>query len=334
MKTLRAFLLLALGSLLCGGLPAMAQDPDRPGGRGDWGERARRFMNSMDSGRFIAYHELLNDGNLVVMARLKKISASKKKRISPQDAVFPGSVGRLGIGANIARAAARRGGSNYYHATGKTTLTVDSVLFGQPSDDRVKLQFPLQLEKTGNGDTRYLMLGESPSQIDNGQLGLWILTPMKKPRGTFSALRVVSHSEPKGTPPSAAAKFKKKQFDYYEVNARIRVLTDAVKVAQGFYENQKLKEAAAVLDAALKDQLKVKALDFEEEAKKLVGPYRRKVESMLKQVQEKISGKPPAPASKPPTPAPKPPAPAPKTDGPASNPDKGKSADGGEKVGG
>ncbi len=283
MKTCRTGLVVLAFLLI--GLPSGAQPPDIPKNPEEWAERARKFTDSLKPGGFVRYHDYLDPGNLVILGRIKGVFASRKKKIAPNEVVAPGVKGELGKG--IVAGIARYGRSTFYHATGKSLLTAEAVLLGSPSSDRVQLRYKVQVEKSARGKTNYVMLGDEPVHLQKSLYGLWILKPEKKPKGAYSILRLIAFREKPGASKKPLMTFRKNQEDYFEVNAAIRLYTDVIEAAQGFYEAGKLSEAVAILEEALKDKLKIRSLTFEDRAKALVKPYRTKVEKLLKKLREK-----------------------------------------------
>jgi len=275
-------LALAFWTLLA--LPGPAQVPTDPD---DWIKRARQLARSASTKGFIRYHEQLDPGNLVVLARLKKIAASRRKRIDPEDVVEPGVLGEIGGG--MVRRVARVTGSVYYHANGKSSLEVEGVLFGPPRSDRLKVQYQLQIEKNSRGKTRHVLLGSHPIEVDHGLYGLWILKPAVKPKGVHTILRLVPFDAGTDSSKSARQAFKKRQEDYCEVNIAIRLLADVIRFAQELHEAGKDQEAKTMLEDGLKLEMKIKRLEFQEEARSLLKPYRSKAESMLKALAGKKS---------------------------------------------
>ena len=155
--------------------------------------------------------------------------------------------------------------------------------------DRLKVQYRLQIEKNSQGKTRHVLLGTHPIEVDNGLYGLWILKPAVKPKGVHTILRLVPGDAGPDSGKSARQAFKKRQEDYCEVNVAIRLLSDAIKAAQELHEAGKDPEAKTLLEDGLKLKMKIKRLEFQEEARSLLKPYRSKAESMLKALAGKKS---------------------------------------------
>lgn len=276
---------LTLLAVLAVSAAAPTQSPD------DARERARRFLGRSMSGSnamFPRYSRWLTADSVVVFGRLKSISATRRKRIERAEVVEPRVIKD---GAVVARSG-RVGASTFYHARGKSLLVVDGVLHGPPASNKLRLSYPLQIEKTSDGKTRHVMLGENPAAVNSSLFGLWVLSPAKKPRGTYRVSRVFAHDEKRGTSATALRAFKRKHADYFAVSLRVRRLTDAVSAARGLYEAGKLRAAKAVLDEALGKKLKVKSIDFEDAAKNAVAPYRKKAESLLETLEKKIASAP------------------------------------------
>jgi len=272
-------------AVLAASAAALAQTPD------DALERARGFLGRTMPGSnalFPRYPELLTADSVVVFGRLKSISATGRKRIGPTEVVEPKVIEK---GAVVSRSA-RVGGSTFYHAKGKSLLVVDGVLHGPPASNKLRLSYPLQIEKTGDGTTRQVMLGRYPAAVKPSVFGLWILEPAKKPKGTYQVSRLFAHDEKGGTSAGVLEAFKRKQADYFAVSLRVRRLSDAVSSARGLYEAGNLRGAKIVLDEALGKKLKVKSIDFEDAAKAAVAPYRKKAESLLKTLEKKIAAGP------------------------------------------
>jgi hypothetical protein len=283
------FIVYRLGPILLAVLAASAAAPTQT--PDDARERARGFLGRSFPGSnatFPRYSRLLTADSVVVFGRLKSVSATGRKRIAPAEVVEPRVIEN---GAVVARSA-RVGGSNFYHARGKSLLVVDGILHGPPASKKLRLSYPLQIEKTGGGTTRYVVLGRYPAVVKPSVFGLWILEPAKKRKGTYRVSRLIAHDEKVGTSARALETFKQKQADYFAVSLRVRRLSDAVSAARGMYEAGKLRAAKAVLDEALGEKLKVKSIDFEDAAKNAVAPYRKKAESLLETLEKKIASSP------------------------------------------
>jgi hypothetical protein len=275
-------------------VPALAQRRTDPDDIDDIIKRARQLVRSVADKGFIRYHEQLDPGNIVVLARLKKIAASRRKRIDPEEVVEPGTLGQIGRG--IVGRVARATGWVYYRANGKSSLQVEGVLFGPPRSDRLKVHYKLQMEKNSQGKKRYVMLGTRPVELENGLYGVWILKPAAKPKGPHSILRLIPCRVTPDSPKSARKSFKQRQEDYCEVNVAIRLLSDAIRFAQELHELGKDDAAKTMLRDGLKLEPKIKRLEFKEEAASLLKPFRSKAEQMLKALEGKKSGgKQPAP---------------------------------------
>ena len=277
---------LVILALLLIGLSSGAQPPDLPRNPEEWAERARKYADSLRTDGFVRYHDYLDPGNLVILGRIKGVSATRKKRIAPTEVVQPGVKGELGRG--IVAGIARYGRSNFFHARGKSLLSAEAVLLGSPPSDKVQLRYKVQAEKSAQGKTTYVMLGDEPTHLEKSLYGLWILKPEKKPRGAYSILRLIAFREKPDASQKALLTFRKNQEDYFEVNAAIRLYSDVIEAAQGFYEAGKLTEAVTILQEALKDELKIRSLAFEDRARTLVKPYRTTLEKLLKKLKEKM----------------------------------------------
>jgi len=274
--------------------PALSQRRTDPDDIDDVIKRARQLTRSVANKGFIRYHEQLDPGNIVVLARLKKIAAGRRKRIDPEDVVEPGALGQIGRG--IVGRVARATGWVFYRANGKSTLELDGVLFGPPRSDRLKVQFELQMEKNSQGKKRYVLLGPHPMELENGLYGVWILKPAAKPKGPLAILRLIPCDATPDSPKSARESFKQRQEDYCEVNVAIRLLSDAIRFAAELHQLGKDNEAKTLLQDGLKLQPKIKRPEFKEEAASLLKPFRNKAEEMLKALEGKKSdGAQPAP---------------------------------------
>lgn len=281
----RAAGLALLFALLVG--VASAQTPVTPEELDEILGRVERLARTGATVRFVAWHAELDPGNVVVLATVKRLTTHRRKRIGADEAVE--SSRWRALTRPVVSARGVPAGSTYYRAEGRAEIPTEAVLFGAPATSRLRLRFPVQIEKTADGKTHGLWLGADPAPIRKDAFGLFILRPRKRPRGQWDVVRWIPHQTPSGGNATSRAAFTRRINDWHALNAANRKLADAIHAAEEFLAGEQPERAARVLEAALAATPKIRDVTFEEEAGIIMRPFRQKAARVLRAARARLT---------------------------------------------
>jgi uncharacterized small protein (DUF1192 family) len=228
--------------------------------------------------RFIEFAEdLKRPGVAVVLGTLSRITEGHRDRLKDQDVDLGEGEAKVSISGVV------------YYKVDSTARLVATESFRAPAKvergDRLNVAFDLQVATLPDGSKRRHFMVQPRSVAEDSQTGLWVLEKSQA-KDEYRVLRVM-RLDPKESKASDLDAFQKRAADVYEINQRVRDLTDALNRAFELREKGDPRQAAQALKPLLDPKKTWRAVESDALATQFLGPLEKRARELLAELEKK-----------------------------------------------